>query len=472
MCSQYNKLTEEGINYLISVTDKDRVLTGDSIKEEYTHDEMPEYGIYAPEAVVEAISTEEVSKVMKYAYENNIPVVPRGAGTGLTGGAVAKYGGIVLSLIKMNKILGFDMENLTVDVEPGVLLMELSEAALELDLLYPPEPGERTATLGGNVMSNAGGMRAVKYGVTREYVRALEVVLPDGEIVNLSSNVAKNTSGYSLKDLVIGSEGTLCITTKITLKLLPLPTRSISMLVPFATMEDCIKTVPKFIKAKLIPVAIEFLQRDVLDAAEKYLSKILPDKSSDYYLILSFDGNSKSEVDTYSEQAAEICLKSGALDVFICDTEERKEAVWSVRKATLEAVKCSTPQTDECDVVVPRNKIAEFITYAKAVSEKYDIRITTIGHAGDGNIHLSICRDDLSEDLWNEKLDLLFKDLYKKSNELGGQVSGEHGIGHIRMDALKDSVGERTFDLFYGIKKVFDPKNILNPGKVIPLKGK
>ncbi|NTV89931.1 MAG: FAD-binding oxidoreductase, partial [Clostridiales bacterium] len=252
----YNKLSEEGLTYLKSVTAPDRVFAGDEIKEEYTHDEAPEFGTYLPEAVVEAITAEEVSRVVRYCWENRIPVVPRGAGTGLSGGAVAKYGGIVLSLARMNRIIGFDLENLTVDVEPGVLLMELAAEAVKLDLMYPPEPGEKTATIGGNVMTNAGGMRAVKYGVTRDYVRALEVVLPDGELVKLSSNVAKNTSGYALKDLVIGSEGTLCIATRITLRLLPLPKRSVSLLAAFSSLPQCIETVPKFFMAKLIPNAL------------------------------------------------------------------------------------------------------------------------------------------------------------------------------------------------------------------------
>lgn len=467
MKHEYNTIDQQGIDYLKKVTAPDRVYDGDAIKEEYSHDEAPEYGKYMPDAVVEALTTEEVSKIMKFAYDNCIPVTPRGAGTGLSGSAVAIYGGIVLSLARMNKILNIDLENLSADVEPGVLLMDLASEAVKHDLMYPPEPGERSATLGGNVMTNAGGMRAVKYGVTRDYVRALEVVLPDGSIINLSSNVAKNSSGYALKDLVIGSEGTLCIVTRITLRLLPLPKKSTSLLASYATLAQCIDTVPKFSAAKLIPTALEYMQRDVIDAAEEFLGKSFPEKDSNAFLIITFDGNTKTEVDTYCDVAAKICLESGANDVYICDTDERKEPVWSVRGATLEAIKATSDELDECDVVVPRNKIAEFEKYARQVCGEVQLRLTTIGHAGDGNVHVSLCRDHMPENRWHEKVKYVLDRLYKRAKELGGQVSGEHGIGHVRIDALRDFLGERTFELFKAIKRAFDEKNILNPGKII-----
>lgn len=467
MSDRYGKLDKKGIEFLQTITCRDRVYWGDKISEEYSHDEMPEYGVFQPDAVVEVESAREVSDIMNFADKKEIPVVPRGAGTGLAGGAVAINGGIVISMVRMNRIIGFDEDNLTVDVEPGVLLMDLASAALERDLFYPPDPGEKTATIGGNVMCNAGGMRAVKYGVTKDYVRAIEAVLPDGEIVHFSSNVAKNTSGYNIKDLVVGSEGTLCIATRITLRLIPLPKKSNSLVVPFPSLEKCIETVPLFFKNKLIPTAIEFIQRDVISAAEEYLGKFFPEKSSDYYLILTFDGNSREELDKDCETAARICLDNDALDVYLCDTDERKEAVWSVRGACLEAIKCSTTQLDECDVVVPRNRIPDFVRFAKKVSTEGGVRITTIGHAGDGNIHVSICRDDLDEKSWQERVGFIMTQLYKKAAELGGQVSGEHGIGHVRIDALQNSVGERSYDLFKAVKLAFDPKSILNPGKVV-----
>ena len=464
---EYQKIDQAGIDFLKTITASDRVYCGEEIKEEYSHDEAPEYGKYMPDVVVEALTTEEVSKIMRFAYSHCIPVTPRGAGTGLSGAAVAIYGGIVLSLARMNKILNIDLENLSADVEPGVLLMDLAAEAVKHDLMYPPEPGERSATLGGNVNCNAGGMRAVKYGVTRDYVRALEVVLPDGEIIQLSSNVAKNSSGYALKDLVIGSEGTLCIVTKITLKLLPLPKRSTSLLAAYTTLSQCIDTVPEFAAAKLIPTALEYMQRDVINAAEEFLGKTFPEKTSDAFLIITFDGNTKEEIDAYCDQAAEICLASGANDVYICDTDERKEPVWSVRGATLEAIKATSDELDECDVVVPRNKIAEFEKYSRQVSEEVGLRVTTIGHAGDGNIHVSLCKDYMPEKQWHDKVNHVLSHLYKKAKELGGQVSGEHGIGHAKIDVLREFVGERTFDLYKAIKMAFDEKNILNPGKIV-----
>lgn len=464
---QYKKLTSEDIDRIKGICSADRVYFGNEINEDYSHDEMPEYGYYMPEIVVEAVSTEEISAIMKYAYENNIPVTPRGSGTGLCGGAVPIYGGILLSLAKMNRILELDEENLTVTVEPGVLLMDLIKVVSDKGLLYPPDPGEKSATIGGNIMTNAGGMRAVKYGVTRDYVMALTVVLPNGEIVKFGGRTTKNSSGYSLKDLMIGSEGTLGIVTEIMLKLIPAPKEIISLLVPFKDLETCIETVPKIIKSKAVPTAIEFMQREVIEAAEQYLGKKFPDKSSDAYLLLTFDGTSREEIERIYENVANICLEAGAVDVFISDTEERQESIWNPRGAFLEAIKSSTPSMDECDVVVPRNKIAEYVKYVNTLEEKYGVRIRSFGHAGDGNIHVYLCKDDLEDQIWKTKCEQVMKALYDKAIELGGQVSGEHGIGHAKIAYLKESIGETQMSLMRGIKRVFDPKNILNPGKVV-----
>ena len=462
----YKELTSDDITCLVDICSTDRVFLGERVNEDYTHDEMPEYGKYMPEVVVEAVSAEEVSAIMKYAYDNNIPVTPRGSGTGLCGGAVAIYGGILLSLARMNRILEIDEENLIITVEPGLLLMDLIKAVSEKDLLYPPDPGEKSATIGGNVMTNAGGMRAVKYGVTRDYVMAMTVVLPSGEIIKLGGKIAKNSSGYSLKDLMVGSEGTLGIVTEIMLKLIPAPNVVISLLVPFRTLDECIDTVPKIIMSKAVPTAIEFMQKEVIESAEVYLGKKFPDKSSDAYLLLTFDGNSNEEIDKVYENVARICLDSGAVDVFISDTEERQESIWSARGVFLEAIKSSTPSMDECDVVVPRNKIAEYVKYVNTLEKKHDVRIRSFGHAGDGNLHVYVCKDDIPDEMWKTKCDTIMKAMYNKAIELEGQVSGEHGIGHAKISYLKESVGGTTISLMQGIKKVFDPKKILNPGKV------
>ncbi len=461
----YKKIDQKDIDFLLSICDKDRVFIDKEINEDYWHDELA--GIErCPEVLVKVISTDEVSDIMKYAHKNNIPVTPRGQGTGLVGGAVAIYGGIMIDLSKMNKIIEIDEENLTLTVESGVLLMEISKYVESHDLFYPPDPGEKSATIGGNINTNAGGMRAVKYGVTRDYVRGLEVVLPNGEVIETGGKIVKNSSGYSLKDLIVGSEGTLGIVTKAVLRLLPLPKKAISLLIPFPDLSMAIETVPKIIKSKIIPTAIEYMVKDVILASADFLGKTFPDSSADAYLLLTFDGNSKEEVEQSYEKVAHICLESGAYDVLISNTQERQESIWSARGAFLEAIKASTTQMDECDVVVPRNKIAEFVKFSDDLQKKFDIRIKSFGHAGDGNLHIYVLRDELSQEVWDKKLHDVFECMYTRARELGGQVSGEHGIGFAKKPYLNESLGEEGIKLLKNIKLAFDPKNILNPGKV------
>ncbi len=463
----YKEVELKDYEYILSIAenDKERVLFKENINEDYSHDELG--GIkQMPDIVVQAINSEEISKVMKYAYEKGIPVTPRGSGTGLVGAAVPLEGGIVIDLSRMNKMLELDEENLTLTLEPGVLLMEISKYVEEFDLFYPPDPGEKSATIGGNISTNAGGMRAVKYGVTRDYVRGLEVVLPNGEVVELGGKVVKNSSGYSLKDLMVGSEGTLGIVTKAILRLLPLPKKALSLLIPFESLERAIETVPKIIKSKSIPTAIEFMQREAIVAAEEFLGKSFPDKSSDAYLLLTFDGNSTEEIEKDYANVANICLESGALDVLISDTEERQESIWSARGCFLEAIKALTTEMDEVDVVVPRNKIGEFVTFTHELERTANIRIKSFGHAGDGNLHVYILRDELNEKEWHTKLSEIMQIMYDKAKELKGQVSGEHGIGFAKKGYLKQSLPDQCMNIMQGIKLAFDPKNILNPGKV------
>lgn len=461
----YNKITKEDISVLTSIVGENEVLYGDAISPDYAHDELG--GIEKmPEVLVRAHSTQEISDVMKLAYERDIPVTVRGSGTGLVGAAVAINGGILLETTKMNKISEIDKSNLTVTVQPGVLLMELAAFAEENDFLYPPDPGEKSATIGGNISTNAGGMRAVKYGVTRDYVRALTVVLPDGRIEKLGGKVAKNSSGYSLKDLIIGSEGTLGIITEAVLKLVPLPKVSVSLLVPFSDMKSAIEAVPKIICSKITPTAIEYMSRDTILFSEDYLGKKFPDTKNDAYILLTFDGNSDEQVERDMSVVADLCLEIGALDAYIIDTEERKKSVWSARGAFLEAIKASTTEMDECDVVVPVNKVDEFIKFTHTLADEMKVRIPSFGHAGDGNLHIYICRDELSADKWEEVLKICFDRMYKRAEELGGLVSGEHGIGYAKKEFLKNQCGEAQIALMQGIKKVFDPKNILNPDKV------
>ena len=447
------------------IRDDTRVLYGENLSDDYGHDELG--GTYSmPDVVVRAKTAEEVSKIMKYASFNCIPVTPRGAGTGLVGAAVAMEHGIMLDTTLMNQILELDEENLTITVEPGVLLMDLAAFVEDHDFFYPPDPGEKSATIGGNISTNAGGMRAVKYGVTRDFVRGLEVCLPNGDIVNFGGKVVKNSSGYDLKDLIIGSEGTLAIITKATLKLLPKPKKAISLLIPFPTLKDAISTVPLIIKSKSIPTAIEFMQREVIEDAEEYLGKPFPDKQSDAYLLLKFDGNSTEEIEAAYDTVAKLCLDNGAVDILISDTEEREESIWKARGAFLEAIKGSTTYMDEVDMVVPRNRVNEMVEYLHGLQEVVDLRIKSFGHAGDGNLHAYMLKDDLSDEEWEKRLHEAMEAVYAKARDLHGQVSGEHGIGFAKKPYLYESLPEDSMELMVGIKKVFDPKNILNPHKV------
>ena len=461
----FNKVTQADIKALSELVSLP-VLCGSEINEDYYHDELgTAYGI--PEALVPVLSTEEVSKVMKYANDHMIPVVVRGSGTGLVGGAVAIKGGIILDTSNMKKILELEEENLTVTVQSGVLLMELAQFCTEHGYQYCPDPGEKSATIGGNISTNAGGMRAVKYGVTRDAVRSITAVLPNGEILNLGSKVVKNSSGYSLKDLIIGSEGTLAVVTEATLKIIPKPEYAISILVPFETMRDAISAVPKIIGAKVTPVAIEYMSKDVILFAEDYLGKKFPTHASEAYLLLTFDGSNKSAVIYEQELISDLCLELGAKDVLIIDTEERSASVWSARGAFLEAIKGSTDLIDECDVVVPRSRVADFILFTHEVSEEIGMRIPSFGHAGDGNLHIYLCRDGLDEKTWEEKKSRAFALMYDKAKLFGGQVSGEHGIGLDKKEYLYNTLGSVQIDIMRGIKKVFDPNGILNPDKVI-----
>ena len=461
----YNKVSAADIAKLQEIVGQTDVLVGEAISPDYAHDELG--GIsQMPEVLVRVRSTQEVSAVMKLAFDRTIPVTVRGSGTGLVGAAVPLHGGILLETTKMNKILNLDSNNLTVTVQPGVLLMELAAFAEENDFLYPPDPGEKSATIGGNISTNAGGMRAVKYGVTRDYVRSLTVVLPNGEIQTFGAAVAKNSSGYSLKDLIIGSEGTLAIICEAVLKLVPLPKVSVSLLVPFPDMKTAIEAVPHIIRSKVIPTAIEYMSRDTILFSESYLGKRFPDTKNDAYILLTFDGNTDTQVEQDMSTVAELCLQIGALDAYIVDTEERKKSVWSARGAFLEAIKASTTEMDECDVVVPGNQVDTFIKFTHELADEFHVRIPSFGHAGDGNLHVYICRDALNDEEWEKTLSSIFDRMYEKSVELGGLVSGEHGIGYAKKEFLKRQYGETPIALMQGIKQVFDPRNILNPGKV------
>ena len=465
---QYNKVTPEMIEKFKEIAPK-RVLVGDEINEDFTHDEMAIYGKARPEVLVEATSTEEVAAIVKLCNENKVPVTPSGARTGLVGGAVSIGGGVMISLTKMNKILEYDKENFVVKIQSGVLLNDLAQDAEKQGLLYPPDPGEKFATVGGNVATNAGGMRAVKYGCTRDYVRAMTVVLPTGEIVKLGATVSKTSSGYSLLNLMIGSEGTLGIITELTLKVIPAPKSVISLIIPYENLEDCIATVPKFFMNHLAPQALEFMEKEVVMDTEKFLGKQVYPKEMEgievgAYLLATFDGNSEEQLEDIVEQAAEVVVEAGAIDVLVADTPALKKDAWAVRGALLEAIEADTVLLDECDVVVPTNKIAEFLTYTKSLEA--DFRVKSFGHAGDGNLHIYTCSNDMEEAEFKKQVAVFMDKVYAKATEFGGMISGEHGIGHGKMDYLAESLGPVQMRIMEGVKEVFDPNMILNPGKI------
>ncbi len=460
-----NRIAPADLEYLRSFLPSNRVLVGTDISPDYAHDELGRIKS-APDVVVRVQSGQEVSKILSYANKRLLPVVTRGAGTGLVGGAVAVTGGIMLDTTLMNRIIELDEDNMTVTVEPGVLLMDLAKYVEERGYMYPPDPGETSATIGGNISTNAGGMRAVKYGVTRDYVLSLTAVLPTGEIETFGSKAVKNSSGFSIKDLLIGSEGTLAVIVAATLRIVPLPKESVSLLAPFPTFEAAISAVPELIRSGTDPTAVEFLTREVISLAEEYQGKSFPRIQGDAALLLTYDGFSAQDVSGRADMASQLCVDRGAYDVYIVDTEERKESVWGTRKVFLEAIKASTSEFDECDVVVPRSKIVDFAKCINGLACRLGIRIPYFGHAGDGNMHVYFCRDELEEDVWEQKLQEGFDFLYSKAYELGGMVSGEHGIGFAKKEYLAKSLGSTQIELMRRIKQAFDPNGILNPYKV------
>jgi len=465
--TMYKKIDQKDIKFFQSFISEDRLIIGDDIAEEYGKDELGTVTSH-PEVVIKVNNRDEIVQIMKHANQFTIPVTVRGSGTGLVGACVPIQGGIILDTTKMNRILELDEENMVLVVEPGVLLMDIYEFVEARGYFYAPDPGEKSATIGGNISTNAGGMRAVKYGVTRDWVRAIEVVLPNGEVTEFGRKVVKDTTGYSLKNLIIGSEGTLAIITKAYLKLIPLPTKTLSLLVPFETLKKGIENVPHILQSKTDPTAIEFFGRETIKFSETFLGRKFPDSENSAYILLTFDGATNEEIESKYKQAADLCLNElGALDVLIVDTAERKDEVWKARGAFLEAIKASTTEMDECDVVVPRARVSEYINFTYELAKKYQVRIPSFGHAGDGNLHIYICRDDLDEQKWPNLLSEVFDEMYKKAKEVGGLVSGEHGIGYAKKQYLAEILGPVQVGLMKGIKQVFDPKNILNPNKII-----
>lgn len=463
--SRYGKVTEEIIALLTDIVGEKNILTGNKL-EDYSHDEMPGSKSFIPEVVVKPENSSSVAKILKLANQRTIPVTPRGAGTGLSGGAVPIHGGIVLSLENMNTILEIDKDNFVADVEPGVRLSDLYQAVAEQGLYYPLYPGEPSAAVGGNVATNAGGTQAVKYGVTRHYVLGLEAVLPSGEIIQTGGKFVKSSTGYDLTQLITGSEGTLAVITRILLKLVPPPGKMEILFIPFNNLHDAICSVPDILKQGILPVGIEFMQRDIISMTEQYMSKEIPMHDYAAYLMIIVEGDDADEIQRWAEEIGKICLDDGAIDIFFAGSERIRSDLLEFRGKFYYALQ-HFGMLDFADVTVPRSKIAELVETVKRISEEYGIDIVAVGHAGDGNVHLAIMGKD--KEGIEEKVQELFNRIFQVGVSLGGTISGEHGLGFAKKDYLHIAADASTVELMKRIKKAFDPNGIMNPGKIFDL---
>lgn len=414
-------------------------------------------------ALVFAKSTEEVSKLLQYAHANRIPVTPRGAGTNLVGSTVPVDGGIILDLSQMNRILELDTETMTITVEPGLLLQDLQAYVEEHNLFYPPDPGEKASSIGGNISTNAGGMRAVKYGVTRDYVRGLEVVTADGTVLTVGGKNVKDASGLSLKHLYIGSEGTLAVITKCILKVIPKPETSLSILVPYPDLTTGIGSVLNILRADANPTAVEFMERNVVRVGEDFSGVRYPCPEAGSYILLTFDGRER-EVAASAERIQALALSSGALDyIFLTDPQQAAD-IWKVRGALVKAVEAVSEQ-EPVDIVVPINRTAEFIGYINQLEQSSGMRMVSFGHAGDGNVHLCVVRGHRDEATWQKELHANMDKAYHKAYELGGIASGEHGIGISKRRYFLRETHWENLRAMNQIKDALDPLHILNDKK-------
>ena len=385
-----------------------------------------------PELVIQPVTNQEVENVVKYASDHHIPLVPRGNSTGLMGANLSVDGGISLDMVKMNRILEYDPDGLTMTVQAGIRLKDIEEYLADKPFTYMPAPAMHWATIGGNVDTNAGGLKAIKYGVTREHIRELKVVLTNGKLYKFGSKAVKSSSGYSLKDLIIGSEGTLGVVTEVTLRLYPKPRKSINAIIPFPTLNDAIRSVPAILASGVVPTTVEFMGRKVINLWEKYADDEFPIKNGDGFIIMGLDSFTEEEWQAELKQALEAVKEFKAEDAVIlsADSEEAKK-IWKCREELLLAIQKSTPKMDEIDVCVPINHIPEVLDRIEELENELNIRIPNFGHAGDGNLHIYLCSDDMSDEEYAKTSDKVISELYKTAKSLDGNMSGEHGIGSV-----------------------------------------
>ncbi len=473
---KYNPVDVEIIEELISIVgDKNVIDSGEDRLDQYAYDEGYKSNPAEhrkPEVVVMVDSKEEVAAIMKLANREMIPVTPRGAGSGLTGGAVPVHGGIVIAFEKMNRIVELDKNNLMVTVEPGVITNELNRMIAQEGLFFAGYPmSAETCFIGGNVAENAGGGRAVKYGVTSRYVLGLEVVLPSGDIVNFGGKLLKNVTGYNLMQLIVGSEGTLGLVTKIILKLLPLPKARSIMLVFFKDLESAIKAVPAMISdLKTIPSSIEFMDKTSIDTTYACLDEKNPCPGMEALLLIEVDGNDQDLVRRETLEIVDYLLERGALDAIMAETPSEQDRLWKIRSYCPEALYGASDIRLSEDLVVPPSNIPELVQEINKLADKYNVVGACMGHVGDGNVHAILYRkkDDTIE-RWNEIQSELLTEIYKLTNRLEGTISGEHGIGSKRLQYLPLIISDEELQLMRKIKDLFDPNHILNPGKIISL---
>jgi len=463
---EYKKINIDDLLYLRDIVGDNYVFTEEEKLFSYSHDETEDLS-FPPEVVVQPSNVNQVAEIIKYCNEKSISITPCGARTGLSGGSLPVFGGIALSIERLNSIVEIDERNLQATVESGVINQVFREAVEKKGLFYPPDPASKgSCFLGGNIAENAGGPKALKYGVTKDYVLNLEVVLPTGDIIWTGANVLKNSTGYNLTQLMIGSEGTLGIITKIIFKLIPLPSRDLTMLVPFNSAEKACQSVSAVFNYGIIPSALEFIERDAIDWTLKYSDyKIDIQKDVQAHLLIEVDGDNLDLLYSDCEKIADIMQKYECGEILLADNERQKEQLWQIRRGISEAVKANSIYKEE-DTVVPRAELPKLLNGVKKIGNKYGFKSVCYGHAGDGNLHVNIIKANMSDIDWNTKLKLGIREIFELTKNLGGTISGEHGIGFVQKEYMDIVLSKKNIELQKGIKKLFDPNNILNPGKI------
>ena len=463
---EYKKINIDDLLYLRDIVGDNYVFTEEEKLFSYSHDETEDLS-FPPEVVVQPSNVNQVAAIIKYCNEKSISITPCGARTGLSGGSLPVFGGIALSIERLNSIVEIDERNLQATVEPGVINQVFREAVEKKGLFYPPDPASKgSCFLGGNIAENAGGPKALKYGVTKDYVLNLEVVLPTGDIIWTGANVLKNSTGYNLTQLMIGSEGTLGIITKIIFKLIPLPSKDLTMLVPFNSAEKACQSVSAVFNYGIIPSALEFIERDAIDWTLKYSDyKIDIQKDVQAHLLIEVDGDNLDLLYSDCEKIADIMQKFECGEILLADNKRQKEQLWQIRRGISEAVKANSIYKEE-DTVVPRAELPKLLNGVKQIGNKYGFKSVCYGHAGDGNLHVNIIKANMSDNDWNTKLKLGIREIFELTKNLGGTISGEHGIGFVQKEYMDIVLSKKNIELQKGIKKLFDPNNILNPGKI------